>query len=194
MNLGDWPNSVAYLAVFLATAVEGEVVFVSACVLASLGQLNPFALFVAAALGGSAGDQFFFYALRGRLQGWLSRFSCWRSRREQIALRVHRHSTGIILACRFLPGLRMAIPAACAYAGVSPVRFTFLSLVGSLAWSGAIVLLVTRGSTAALTGVGFGARSSPMVAGILILGFLVWLGRRSRTLLGEPGKESKRTG
>ena len=194
MNLAEWPNAIAYLAVFLATAVEGEVVFVSACILASLGRLDPFALFVAAALGGSAGDQFFFYALRGRLRGWLSRFPRLLPRQEQIALRVSRHSTGIILACRFLPGLRIAIPAACAYAGVSPVRFTFLSLAGSLAWSGAIVLLVTRESTAALTGIGLGAMSSPIVAGILILGFFVWLGRRSRTLLGEPGKESKLTG
>ena len=194
MNLAEWPNSIAYLAVFLATAVEGEVVFVSACILATFGQLNPFTLFVAAALGGSVGDQFFSYALRGRLRRWLSRFPRLLPHQEEITLRVCRHSTGIILACRFLPGLRIAIPAACAYAGVSPVRFTSLSLAGSLAWSGAIVLMVTRGSTAALARVGLGTMGSPIVAGILILGFSMWLGRRSRTLLGEPGKESKLTG
>jgi membrane protein DedA with SNARE-associated domain len=58
----------AYFAVFLAAAVEGEVVFVAASVLVAMGHLNLVGVFVAAALGGSAGDQFFFYALRGRLR------------------------------------------------------------------------------------------------------------------------------
>ena len=37
MSLETWPGTFAYLAIFLAAAVEGEVVFVAASVLVGLG-------------------------------------------------------------------------------------------------------------------------------------------------------------
>ena len=65
MSLPEWPGPSPYLAVFVATVIEGEVVFVAATVLVQLGRLEPVGVFAAAALGGSVGDQLYFYALRG---------------------------------------------------------------------------------------------------------------------------------
>src|SRR5439155_12588598 len=100
--------ALAYLGVFVATVVEGEVVFVGATVLVSQGRLEAAGVYVAAALGGSVGDQLYFYALRGRLRRWLDRFPTWSRRRDLIVERVRRHASAMILACRFLPGLRVA--------------------------------------------------------------------------------------
>ena len=74
MNPAHWPGGLAYLAVFIAAVLEGEVVFITASVLVGRGELNALGVLLAGALGGSAGDQFFFYVLRGRLHRWLDRF------------------------------------------------------------------------------------------------------------------------
>jgi membrane protein DedA with SNARE-associated domain len=113
------PEFVAYLAVFVAAALEGEVIFVSSCVLVSQGKLSAMGVLLAAALGGSLGDQVYFYALRGRLSNWLGRIRMVAKRQETAVAHIRRHSTRMILASRFLPGLRIAIPSACAYADVT---------------------------------------------------------------------------
>lgn len=182
MSLAGWPGQWAYFAVFLAAAVEGEVVFVAASVLVAMGHLNPVGVFVAAALGGSAGDQFFFYALRGRLRSWLMRFPQLAQRQEQVVKRVQRHATPLILACRFLPGLRIAIPVACAYAGIPAFRFTAFNLVGSMAWAGVILLLVTRIGPVSLARLGLDAWWAPVLPGALIVVFFHWLARSSKIL------------
>ena len=43
------PGNLAYLGVFIAAILEGEVVFVTACVCVGMGQLNAFGVFLAAA-------------------------------------------------------------------------------------------------------------------------------------------------
>ncbi|PYV43843.1 MAG: hypothetical protein DMG06_09090 [Acidobacteria bacterium] len=179
MNPANWPGHLAYLAVFIAAAVEGEVVFVAASVLVSLGRLDPLAVFVVAMLGGSAGDQFWFYALRGRLRPWLTRFPRLAQRQEQLVARVQGHGTLMVLACRFLPGLRIAIPAACAYAGIPAIRFTTLNLIGSSAWAAAILVTVTRIGPASFARFGLNAWWTPIVPALLIILFFRWLARGS---------------
>ena len=127
MSLADWTGPLAYLAVFAATVIEGEMVFVAATVLVRAGRLEAAGVYVAAALGGSVGDQIYYYALRGRLRAILDRFPTFAGRRDRVVDRVRRHASAMILACRFLPGLRIAIPAACAYAGVPAARFSILA-------------------------------------------------------------------
>src|SRR5262249_3476429 len=125
-------NWAAYAVIFLSAAIEGEFVYAAAVVMAYLGKLNPTAVLIAGALGGSAGDQFYFYALRSGLANWLDRFPAILRRRDRITDRVKRNANWMILVSRFLPGLRIAIPAACAYAAVGWMRFTILSLVSGI--------------------------------------------------------------
>jgi membrane protein DedA with SNARE-associated domain len=171
-------HALAYLGVFLATVVEGEVVFVAATVLVHQGRLGAAGVFAAAALGGSVGDQLYFYALRGRLHRWLDRFPVWSRRRDLVVGRVRRHAPTMILACRFLPGLRVAIPAACAYAGVAAVQFTVLSLLSSMAWAAAVMSLIVWIGPASLAELGVRAWWTPLLPAGLVLGFTWWLSRR----------------
>jgi membrane protein DedA with SNARE-associated domain len=180
MSFGLSARALAYLGVFVATVIEGEVVFVGATVLVSQGKLDAAGVYVAAALGGSVGDQLYFYALRGRLHRWLDRFPTWSRRRDLIVERVRRHAAAMILACRFLPGLRVAIPAACAYAGVPPLVFTTLSLVSSLAWAAAIMGFIAWLGPTSFAQLGVKAWWTPLVPASLVLGFTWWLARKER--------------
>jgi membrane protein DedA with SNARE-associated domain len=174
VNPAHWPGGLAYLVVFVAAVVEGEVVFVAASTLVAAGQLNWLGVFLAGALGGSAGDQFYYYALRGRLE-WLWRFPKMAERRDTIVERVQRNATAMILACRFLPGLRVAIPVACASAGISAPRFTFLNLCSAFGWAIAIMLVVAWGGPTALGWVGLTGWWGLAIPAVAVLLFARWL-------------------
>lgn len=178
MNPLHWTGLLAYFGVFVATVVEGEVVFVGATVLVHMGRLSGLGVYAAAALGGSVGDQLYFYALRGRLHGWLDRFPTWARRRDRIIASVRQNASAMILACRFLPGLRVAIPAACAYADVAPLRFTMLSLVSSFAWAGAVMWLIAWLGPASFAELGVRGWWTPLIPAALVLLFSYWLSRQ----------------
>lgn len=192
MSLPFGAGPFPYLAVFLATVIEGEVVFVAATVLVQMGRLEPLGVFAAAALGGSLGDQIYFYALRGRLRHWLDRFPTWSRRRDFIVGRVRRNASAMILLCRFLPGLRVAIPAACAYADVRPLRFSGLSLFSSLGWAAAIMGTIAWLGPASFAELGIKAWWTPLVPAALVLSFVLWLGRAPGLSVPQgPGEERR---
>jgi len=179
IDLAAASGPLAYVAVFVATLIEGEVVFVAASVLVHAGRLSAAGVYAAAALGGSLGDQAYFYALRGRLRGWLSRFPTLAARGEAVIEHVRRHGNAAALLCRFLPGLRVAIPAACAWADVPPLRFTTLSLVSSLLWAALVMALVAWLGPASLEEMGAHGVWVALLPALLVLAGSVWLGRRT---------------
>jgi membrane protein DedA with SNARE-associated domain len=168
---------IPYVGIVTAAAVEGEVVYVSAVVLATLGKLNPFAVLLSGSIGGWAGDQFWFYAARGRLSSWLNKFDQLARRRKAIQKRMEHHSKKLILAVRFLPGLRIAIPLACAYSGVGAFLFSGLSFISALGWAGAIMLVINLMGPASLASLGVKAWWAPAIPAVLIVLFFRWLSR-----------------
>jgi membrane-associated protein len=186
VNPAQWPGGLAYIVVFLAAILEGEVVFVTASVLVGQGSLHPLGVLIAGALGGSAGDQLFYYLLRGRLHRWLERFPRIARHQRAVVRRVERHSTMMVLACRFLPGLRVAIPAACAYGAVPPLKFSSLNLIGALAWASSIMSVVAWGGPAAMAWIGLRGWWAIAVPGVLMVVFFRWLGKASTALEDTP--------
>jgi len=110
----SFTGPLAYAAVFVAAIIEGEVMFIAASVLVAAGKLNAIEVMTFGALGAATGDQLYFYAFRGRIAGWLTRSRTIAARHAAIVSRVRRHQSLMVLAIRFLPGLRIAITAACA--------------------------------------------------------------------------------
>ena len=176
---------IAYLGILVAAALEGEVVYVGAVVLASLGQLNPVAVLVSGSVGGWAGDQFWYYAARGPLSSWLNKFENIARRRRAMQQRMRRHATKLILAVRFLPGLRIAIPVACAYSGVAALRFSGLSLISALAWGAAIMLIILQLGPTSLSALGIKAWWAPAIPAVIVILFFRWLSKA-----GPQGEES----
>src|SRR5262245_26131623 len=131
-----------YLGILVAAAVEGEIAFVAASTMVWRGLLNPAGVVLAGATGAALGDQFYFYLLRGRLHRWLKSFPRVTRAASALAAVVRRHATLMVLAIRFSPGLRIALAAACAYAGVPALKFTALDALSSLVWAAALLALV----------------------------------------------------
>src|SRR5262245_5200577 len=113
----------SYLPIFIFAVIEGEVYYSKVCADVVEGRLFWLPVLIAGALGGATGDQLWFYVLRGRIH-WLDRYPKLRKYHDRVRTHVHDHETAIVLVSRFLPGLRTAIPIACAYAGVRPLKFS----------------------------------------------------------------------
>jgi membrane protein DedA with SNARE-associated domain len=165
-----------YIPIFIFAILEGEIYYIAMCVAASAGKLSWAGVWVAGALGGSAGDNLWFYVLRGRIH-WLDRLPTLRTRRDAIVHRVRAHENLMVLASRFLPGLRVAIPAACAYGGVGGLRFSALNLVSAFAWAGSIMLVVARLGPDAMAAIGLRGWWGSLVPAVVALLFFRWLGR-----------------
>ena len=181
-----------YLGVFLAAAIEGEVVFVTASVAVAAGRLDPWSVLVAGALGGAAGDQFFFYACRGRLAGWLDRFPRLTRRRDALVALVRRYAVVLATTSRLLPGLRIAIPVACACANVPPLLFSTLNFAGALIWAASILGAIAWLGPHALTSLGLGGRALFILPAIVVL--LVFIVLRRVTIAERAGGFADRSG
>jgi membrane protein DedA with SNARE-associated domain len=176
-----------YLGILIAAVVEGEVVYSGAVVMVYLGHLNAFGVLMAGSIGGWAGDQFYFYVARGRARQWLDRFEKIARRRRLIQSRMQRHASKFILALRFLPGLRIAIPVACAYAGIPALRFSGLSFISALAWASAIMFTITWLGPTSLATLGLQAWWTPIIPAALLVVFFRWLAQ-AEPIDGPPGE------
>ena len=165
----------SYLVIVVFAVIEGEIYYSKVCADAMNGQLNWFGVWCAGAVGGSLGDQIWFYALRGRIH-WLDRFPRLAKYRDAVIERVHSREELMVLSGRFLPGLRTAIPVACAYANMQPLKFSALNLVSGFAWAGAIMLFIKFGSTT-LTAFGLNAWWGPLIPAAMVILFFRWLSR-----------------
>jgi membrane protein DedA with SNARE-associated domain len=175
MDLSEVSGPLAYLVVVGAAIFEGEIVFVAASMLVSQGRLNPIGVLLAGAIGAAVGDQFYFYALRGRLHRWVDRYPNIARRGHILVERVRRHEALTVLMLRFSPGLRIALAAACAYADVPPVKFSVLNAVSAVAWAAALLLIVAYAGPRWLPGVGISGWWSALVpaTAIVVVVFLV---------------------
>jgi membrane protein DedA with SNARE-associated domain len=170
---------VIYLSIFVLAILEGEIYYIAMCVAAAAGKVHWAGVIAAGALGGATGDQFWFYLLRGRLH-WLDRYPWLARHRDTVVDRVNANQNLMVLSSRFLPGLRTAIPVACAYAGLRPLHFSLLNLVSAFAWAGAIMLIVAKIGPNALSAFGLDGWWGLVVPAAMMLAFFRWLGRPRR--------------
>lgn len=169
-----------YAGILVAAIVEGEVAYIGAAALVAEGRLHPVAVCLAGALGAAIGDQAFFYALRGRLPRWVSRYPSLERTAAPLVSRVRRHATLMVLLIRFTPGLRIAITAACTAADVSAWKFSLLSLVSAFAWALAVLVVVGWLGPSYLAPYGLGGWKGALVLGGALVGLLAWFGRYER--------------
>lgn len=124
-----------YLAIPIAAFWEGEVVLIAAGTLCGRGYLDWRLTILCAAIGGSAGDQIYFYAAHERAARLIKkskRLSRWYPRISKFVL---RHSTVAVLFSRFAAGFRITIPLVCSTAGMPARKYSVLSLISAFAWA-----------------------------------------------------------
>lgn len=175
-----------YPLIALAAFLEGEVVFIGAAALVSQGTLGAVPVLLWGALGATAGDQLVFYALRGRARRWLDRWPRIEKIGRAFTPKVRESEVFAILVIRFAPGLRIAIAAACAYAGVPALKFSVLSLLSSLAWATVLLGLVAYVGPTALDRLGVQSWMAAIITGLVMMAVFGWRGRKNRATLEPP--------
>lgn len=132
-------STYGYAAVILGAYFEGETVVLLAGIAAHLGYLDLPWVIVSAVAGATAGDQTYFHL--GRIKGMalLERHPSWNARARRVLELIGKNENLVILASRFLYGIRMITPLMLAMSGVRPVKFLVLDLVGSIAWASIFV-------------------------------------------------------
>jgi len=124
-----------YFAILFAAFWEGEAVLITAGTLCGAGVLDWRLTILAAAIGGSAGDQIYFYAAHERAARAIKkskRLSKWYPKVSKFVL---RHGTVAVLLSRFAAGLRITIPLVCATAGMPAKKYSTLNLISGFAWA-----------------------------------------------------------
>ncbi len=174
-----------YFGILIAASIEGEVAYLAAAALVAQGHLNPIGVIAAGASGAALGDQFYFYLLRGRLQRWLDRYPSIARRGQALVRQVRRHEAPMILIIRFAPGLRIALAAACAYAGVAPLKFSVLNALASLVWAVVVLTFVAWIGPTYLPSLGVSGWWSALVPALLIVIIFRIVGRVERHALED---------
>jgi membrane protein DedA with SNARE-associated domain len=125
-----------YLALFIATVLEGESILVLAGFAAHQGYLHlPLVIFCAAA-GGFLGDEIFFAVGRLFGQRLVRRYKGLASKIDKANDLISRYPSALVIGVRFLYGLRIAGPIAIGMTScISWLRFATLNLVGAVLWA-----------------------------------------------------------
>jgi membrane protein DedA with SNARE-associated domain len=124
-----------YFLILGAAFWEGEVVLCTAGYLCGAGYLDWRLTILAGAIGGSAGDQIYFYAAHERAARAINKNKRLRKWYPKISRVVLRHSTVAVLLSRFLAGLRISIPLVCATAGMPAKKYSTLNLISGFLWA-----------------------------------------------------------
>jgi len=130
-----------YLAVLLAAFWEGEAVLIAAGTLCGAGYLDWRLTILAAAIGGAAGDQIYFYAAHERAARLVQKSKRLRKWYPRVSKFVLRHGTTAVLLSRFAAGLRITIPLVCATVGMSPRKYSPLNFLSALCWASVWVVI-----------------------------------------------------
>jgi membrane protein DedA with SNARE-associated domain len=124
-----------YFAIVAAAFWEGEAVLIAAGALCGAGYLDWRLTICAAAIGGAAGDQIYFFAAHERAARLIQkskRLSRWYPKVQRLVL---KHGTWAVLLSRFAAGLRISIPLVCATAGMPARKYSILNLISAFAWA-----------------------------------------------------------
>jgi len=182
-------HSYGYAAVGLGAFLEGETVVLAGGAAAFHGYLALHAVIAVAALASFLGDQAFFCL--GRRYGTLltARFASLQPRAARVSALLERHHVPLILAVRFMYGLRIAGPVAIGMSKVHWRRFFALNLTGAVAWASIVAGLgygLGQGLAVALGS--FDRDEMWLLAALLLPAALWWVARHAARSVRRTGR------
>ena len=124
-----------YVALFVGSLLEGETLLILAGFAAHQGYLQLHWVIVIALLGGFLGDQFYFWLGRGRGAWVLSRFPRLAPVFRRATVLIERYHEVLIVAIRFMYGLRTVGPLAFGMSAVPAWRFVLFNALGATIWA-----------------------------------------------------------
>ena len=142
MDLSELIETYGYWVVFGGTLLEGESVLLLAGYAAYSGLLELHTVVAVAVFGSFMGDQLWFYLGRTRGASLLAKYPSYVVPAARAQALLDRYHTPIILALRFLYGLRTVLPFVIGMSRtISTLRFQVINFIGAVLWatSGAVV-------------------------------------------------------
>lgn len=124
-----------YALLLLGTIVEGDGTLLAASFLAHRGYFRFIFVVVLATASTTMANQVYFWISRTRGRALLDRMAVQDPRYGQLEGWVRRRGIILLLASRFLYGLRTAIPAVCGIVGMPSTTFFITNLTGAIFWS-----------------------------------------------------------
>jgi membrane protein DedA with SNARE-associated domain len=135
-------TAIGYPALFLGAFLEGETVLLIAGFLVHQGYFDPLTTWLIAMLGGTAGDQLFFYLGRAHADKVISKLPPHLRWPLGLATRlVANNPTFVLIMMRFLVGMRMLLPILCGAAGIRVRRFVAFNMATAAAWAAFFLVL-----------------------------------------------------
>lgn len=178
MDLSHLLDQYGYAAVFVGALAEGESMLLLGGYAAHRGYLELPWVIATAFVAAVTGDHIYFHLGRRYGTRLLARQPRLNAKVNAAVQMVDRHGTWIVLAMRFMWGLRTALPLAVGMTAMTARRFLVLDLIAAATWSTLIACI------------GFGAarvltrwlvdlhRHEHWIVGILLLLALVVAARR----------------
>lgn len=182
MSLAALIAAYGYYAVFLGAFIEGETVLVLGAIAAHRGYLALSWVMAAAFFGSWLGDQLYFFLGRRHGSAILARFPVLQPKAHQTQRLVERYHTSLILAVRFLYGLRTVGPMVIGMSAVPALQFVALNALSALVWA-VVVAAAGYAFSGAIEALMPQIRhyEEYLFTGVLAVGVLVWLIRRARS-------------
>ncbi|HEX2519286.1 MAG TPA: DedA family protein [Castellaniella sp.] len=138
MDVASLIQTYGYGAIAAGTFLEGETVLLAAGAAAARGYLWLPMVVAVAAFFGFLGDQIFFLLGRRYGRALVAHFPSLQPKVARISALLERHDAPIILAIRFLYGLRTVGPMAIGMSKVHWIRFLTFNLIGAAVWATAV--------------------------------------------------------
>ncbi len=135
MSFEDLVSNYGYIAVFLGTIIEGEIILFAGGFMAHSGRLKLEWVMLAAFMGSVAGDQIYFYFGRMKGRSFVQKRRRMKEKVEKVEKMAARHMTLLILGIRFMSGLRTVTPFAVGLTRITAKRFLILNAIGAVLWS-----------------------------------------------------------
>jgi membrane protein DedA with SNARE-associated domain len=132
---GQLLSDYGYWAVFIGCLLEGETILVLAGFAAHQGYLSLPVTLAIAFVGGTLGDQLFFWLGRFWGKPVLTRLPRSAPRVQRMHELLDRHHPPIIVGIRFMYGLRLIGPIVIGTCKVSGWRFTMFNVIGAAIWA-----------------------------------------------------------
>jgi membrane protein DedA with SNARE-associated domain len=170
-----------YIAVFIGTFLEGEMILALAGVAAAHGYLSYWAIVGVAVVGAFLGDQVYFFIGRRYGNRVLSRFPKLAAQAPRVQQILRRWDAAAVIGLRFAYGLRIAGPILIGSCGISPWRLAFFNFIGALIWAPAIAGIGYLAGYALHEWLGkLKHAQMGLIAAIVLTMAAVWLLRRFR--------------
>ncbi|MCF6765571.1 DedA family protein [Thiotrichales bacterium 19S3-7] len=129
-----------YWLMAFGAIIEGETFLIIGGIAAAHDMLHLPGLILLAIVGCIIHDAFFFYLGRFFGRQIVERFPKTQSKIEKVTRLLEKYDAGLIIAFRFMYGVRTIIPFALGISKISNFKFMFFDAIGAIIWSAFFII------------------------------------------------------